>query len=285
MIPPPAPLQPVVAVLGCGWLGLPLARALVAEGYAVAGSTTTPGQLLKLRHAGITPFLLRLSANGLSVIDQDTLHALLAGVSVLVLNVPPARRGASGAYLDLLRPVRAAVRVCGVPHVLFVSSTGVYPDEPRPMTEADALAAPDAASDLLRAEHLFTAAELAPRTTVLRLGGLMGPQRPPGRFLAGRENVAGGRAPVNLIHLTDCIGLISRIIGQHEWGHTFNACATQHPARQEFYPLAARQLDLPPPTFDPADASGGKQVDSTLVRKTTGYVFQFDDLSAALAHC
>jgi len=285
MTPTPASLLPTIAVLGCGWLGLPLARALVAEGYAVVGSTTTPGQLLKLRHAGITPFLLRLSTGGLSVIDQDTLHALLTGVSVLVLNVPPARRGASGAYLDLLRPVHEAVQACGVQHVLFVSSTGVYADESRLMQEGDALASPEASSDLLRAENLFAAADLAERTTILRLGGLIGPQRPPGRFLAGRENVANGQAPVNLIHLADCIGLISRIISQHEWGRTFNACAAHHPTRQEFYTLAAQHLGLTPPAFDPADTSSGKQVASTLVRQTTGYTFRFDDLIEALQHC
>lgn len=285
MTPTPASLQPVVAVLGCGWLGLPLASALVAEGYAVVGSTTTPGQLLTLRDTGITPFLLRLSAAGLSATDHDTLQALLAGVSVLVLNVPPSRRGATGAYPALLQPVCEAVRSCGVQHVLFVSSSGVYPDEPRLMTEADALASADASSDLLRAESLFASGELAPRTTVLRLGGLIGPKRHPGRFLSGKQQVPNGADPVNLIHLDDCIGLISCIIRQHEWGRTFNACAAQHPTRQEFYTHAAQNLGLAPPQFAPADHRNGKQVDSSLVRQTTGYTFLYDDLNEALQHC
>jgi nucleoside-diphosphate-sugar epimerase len=268
---------PTVAVLGCGWLGLPLARALVEEGYRVHGSTTTPVQLLTLRDEGIRPFLLRLSPK-LSAIDADTLHAMLQEVDVLVLNIPPSRAaGSVEAYPDLLQPVVEAATQAGVQHVLYVSTTGVYPDEPRAMRETDAQAAADAAAPLLRAEALFP----APNHTVVRLGGLLGPGRAAGRFLAGRQDLPQGDAPVNLIHLDDCVGLLCHIIELEIWGHTFNACAANHPTRREFYPQAAARLGLQPPTFLP-ESTGGKLIDSTLVRKLTGYTFQHDDVLATL---
>ena len=34
-----------ITILGCGWLGLPLAQTLVKEGYSVKGSTTTEDKL------------------------------------------------------------------------------------------------------------------------------------------------------------------------------------------------------------------------------------------------
>lgn len=277
----PTPLQPLIAVLGCGWLGLPLAQALVEEGYAVAGSTTTPGRLLPLRDAGIRPYLLELSPT-LTATDRDTLHTLLTGVRTLVLNVPPS--AARGQYVELLRPVREAAAHCGVRQVLFVSSTGVYADEPRLMTEADALAAPDDASELLRAESLFAGPDAPFATTVVRLAGLIGPRRPPGRFLAGRTHLPKPQAPVNLIHLTDCIGVISRIIRQNTWGYTFNASAAHHPTRQHFYTAAAAHLGLTPPTFAAEDTLG-KCIDSQLLRRQTGYTFQFDELHEAIRHC
>jgi nucleoside-diphosphate-sugar epimerase len=273
-----------IAILGCGWLGLPLAQALVADGYTVNGSTTTPAQLLTLRDAGIRPYLLRLGSE-FSQIDADSLHAMLQDVDVLVLNVPP-RAAAAGAYPALLRPVGAAVAAAGVRHVLFVSSTGVYPDEPRSMREADALSSPDAPSDLLRAEGQFTPRRGQWLTTVVRLGGLIGPDRPPGRFLAGRHELKQGNAPVNLIHLDDCIGLLQHIIREKVWGYTFNACAAQHPARRDFYPAAAAHLGLEAPTFSQEPAtSSGKIIDTTLLRQTTDYHFRHDDLVAALAYC
>jgi nucleoside-diphosphate-sugar epimerase len=265
-------------------LGLPLAQALVADGYTVNGSTTTPAQLLTLRDAGIRPYLLRLGSE-FSQIDADSLHAMLQDVDVLVLNVPP-RAAAAGAYPALLRPVGAAVAAAGVRHVLFVSSTGVYPDEPRSMREADALSSPDAPSDLLRAEGQFTPRRGQWLTTVVRLGGLIGPDRPPGRFLAGRHELKQGNAPVNLIHLDDCIGLLRHIIREKVWGYTFNACAAQHPARRDFYPAAAAHLGLEAPTFSQEPAtSSGKIIDTTLLRQTTDYHFRHDDLVAALAYC
>jgi nucleoside-diphosphate-sugar epimerase len=50
------------------------------------------------------------------------------------------------------------------------------------------------------------------KTTILRFGGLIGEDRNPIRFLAGRENLENPDAPINLIHQTDCIGIILRII-------------------------------------------------------------------------
>ncbi len=278
------PAPTTVAVLGCGWLGLPLAKALVAEGYAVNGSTTTPTHMLTMRDAGIRPYLLRLGPE-FSQIDADSLHALLAGVDVLILNVPP-RAAVAGAYPALLRPVGSAVAAAGVRHVLFVSSTSVYPNESRLMRESDAVSSPDAPFDLLRAEGQFTPRWGQWLTTVVRLGGLFGPERPPGRFLAGRQGLQQGDSPVNLIHLDDCVGLLQHIIREKAWGYTFNACASQHPPRRAFYTAAAAQLGLQEPTFLQEEISqNGKTIDSTLLRETTGYQFQHDDLLAALSHC
>jgi hypothetical protein len=44
------------------------------------------------------------------------------------------------------------------------------------------------------------------------------------RFLAGRENLENPDAPINLIHQTDCIGIILRII-EKILGETYNATA------------------------------------------------------------
>jgi nucleoside-diphosphate-sugar epimerase len=280
--PASASSLPTVAVLGCGWLGLPLAKALVAAGYPVVGSTTTPTQLLTLRDAGITPYLLRLG-NDFSPTDADTLRTMLTGVDVLVLNVPP-RAAAANSYPSLLRPVGSVVASVGVRHVLFVSSTSVYPDANRRMLESDAVSSPDAASDLLRAEGHFTPRRGQWLSTVVRFGGLFGPERPPGRFLAGRQNLPNAEAPVNLIHLDDCIGLLTSIIREKAWGYTFNACASHHPSRQEFYSAAARKLGLTVPTFE-ATSQGGKLIDSSLLQRTLPYEFQHNDLLAALDYC
>lgn len=45
-----------ISILGCGWLGLPLAKALIENGFSVKGSTTSTDKLTALENDGITPF-------------------------------------------------------------------------------------------------------------------------------------------------------------------------------------------------------------------------------------
>ncbi|MBF9237997.1 NAD(P)H-binding protein [Hymenobacter sp. BT683] len=272
-----------VLVLGCGWLGMALAHSLAATGHRVLGTTTTPEQIATMEMAGIEPHLLRLGAD-FGASSEALLHRLLQAADVLVLNVPP-RASSAGAYPTLLRPVHRAVAAAGTKHVIFVSSTSVYPDEARMMRESDALSTRDAASDVLRAEGHFVPRYGQWKSTVVRLGGLIGPDRAPGRFLAGRRELANGNAPVNLLHLTDAVGVLAGIIKHDVWGHTFNVCAAQHPLRREFYPAAAHYLNLEAPTFKVEKGVSGKIVDSSSVRKLVPYQFQHDDVLKALAHC
>ena len=261
-----------------------LARSLVAAGHPVIGTTTSPEHLTAMKAAGIEAHLLRLGV-GFGAPSEELLMSLLRAADILVLNVPP-RAAAAGAYPALLRPVHRAVATAGTQHVLFVSSTSVYPNEARTMSEIDAISTRDAASDILRAEGHFVPRYGQWKSAVVRLGGLIGPDRAPGRFLAGRRDLAQGNAPVNLLHLTDAVGVLSAIIKHGAWGHTFNVCAAQHPARRDFYPAAAQFLQMEAPTFKEEHAGvSGKTIDCGLLRSIVPYEFQHDDVLAALAYC
>ncbi|MEO0901041.1 MAG: NAD(P)-binding domain-containing protein, partial [Bacteroidota bacterium] len=52
-----------IGVLGCGWLGFPLAQKLVEQGYEVHGSTTSPEKLNLLQSKGIEPYRIALQAD------------------------------------------------------------------------------------------------------------------------------------------------------------------------------------------------------------------------------
>ena len=261
---------------------MPLANKLLEQGHRVLGTTTTPEQLPLLAAAGIEARLLQLGSS-FGAAEEAGLTEWLRPADILVLNVPP-RAAVAGGYPQLLRPVHRAVAAARTKAVLLVSPTGVYPDEPRLMRETDAVSTRDAASDVLRTEGHFVPRYGQWQSTVVRLGGLIGPGRAPGRFLAGRHNLPQGNAPTNLLHLTDAVGVLSTIIGHHIWGHTLNVCAQQHPLRADFYPLAATYLGLEPPTFQPG-GSGGKTIDSSRLRSLVPYAFQHDDVLAALPYC
>ena len=45
--------QNKIGIIGCGWLGLPLAKEFVSNNYKVKGSTTTKEKLEILENEGI----------------------------------------------------------------------------------------------------------------------------------------------------------------------------------------------------------------------------------------
>lgn len=51
-----------ISILGCGWLGLPLAKSLLEKGFSVKGSTTSIKKIALLEKFGIHPHIVTLSA-------------------------------------------------------------------------------------------------------------------------------------------------------------------------------------------------------------------------------
>ena len=277
-----------VSILGCGWLGRPLAQALVNRNVHVRGSTTTPEKIEMLRQDGIEPYILRLNPD-LSGEDGAEFFAS----PLLVLNVPPprGRDDVRAWHRRQIDAVRTAAAEGAVEWILFASSTGVYPNVERTVTEADQ---PPGRLDALPGTRRSTGEALLDAearlledpnfaTTVVRLGGLYGDDRHPGRFLAGRTNVGRPEAPVNLIHQEDAVGLFVTLLDQDVRGEVFNACADAHPTRRAVYTRAAEVLGLEPPTFDASDRTTGKTVDNSKVKARTDYSFQHPDPLADLS--
>jgi 3-hydroxyisobutyrate dehydrogenase-like beta-hydroxyacid dehydrogenase len=49
-----------ISILGCGWLGSPLAKSLLEKGFSVNGSTTSLEKITVLEKAGISAFQINL---------------------------------------------------------------------------------------------------------------------------------------------------------------------------------------------------------------------------------
>ena len=164
-----------------------------------------------------------------------------------------------------------------VKFILFISSTSVYSESNSVVSESDArYPSKKSGKALLEAERIIQNA-FSIKTTVLRFGGLIGEDRNPALSLAKKEAVENGSAPVNLIYLDDCLGIIDEIIKQDKWGHVFNACAPLHPKRSDLYTYAAKKQHITPPVFLNGSAKGYKIVDSTFLVEELGYSFKFPD--------
>jgi nucleoside-diphosphate-sugar epimerase len=111
------------------------------------------------------------------------------------------------------------------------------------------------------------------KTTILRFGGLIGEDRHPIKFLAGRKNIDNPNAPINLIHQEDCIGIILEILELDSWKETFNAVTPFHPSRKEYYTQKAIDLNLELPEFNAENSSFGKTILSSKVENVLKYSF------------
>jgi nucleoside-diphosphate-sugar epimerase len=259
-----------ISILGCGWLGLPLAKSLLKNGFPIKGSTTSLEKISLLESDGITPFLVQLEEHQIS----ESIADFLADSQILIINIPPKLRGGSTEnFVAKITTLLPFIENSTVEKVLFVSSTSVYGDDNDLVTE-DSPLNPDTeggrqlaiVENVLQKNSRF-------QTTILRFGGLISDERNPVRFLSGRENIENPDAPINLIHQDDCIGIIEKIIGRNSWDETYNAVAPFHPTRQEYYTQKATELNLALPKFAALNTIVGKTILNNKVIEVLDYSF------------
>lgn len=260
-----------ISVLGCGWLGLPLAKNLVSRNHIVKGSTTTPQKLTVLHQYKIDPFLVEVHKK---IKGTNLQHFFNSGI--LVINIPPGRkrRDVARSYPRQMEAIVERGLLHGVKRILFVSSTSVYGNVNRVVTEAEE-PRPETASGeaLVKVEEMLMHQEDFD-STIVRFGGLVGEDRKAGRFLAGKTDVKNGDAPVNMIHQDDCVAILTKIIEKDYWGEIFNACADRHPSKKEFYSAQAQKQGFEVPSFSETDKLVAyKEVSNYKLKKQLHYEF------------
>lgn len=260
-----------ISILGCGWLGLPLAKSLLSKNHELKTSTTSPEKIENLENLGLNPFLISIS----DVIEGD-ISGFLNDTEILIVDIPPnLRRNENDDFAAKIKTLIPEIEKSSVEKVLYVSATSVYDDDEnfRIITE-ETPENPETESgkQLLSAEKSFFESKKF-KTTSLRFGGLYGEERHPIYYLSGKSGIANPDAPINLIGLQDCIGIIEKIIEKEAWNEVFNGVNPQHPSRKEYYNGKATSLGLPLVGFDESKISVGKIIDNRKIEEVLGYTF------------
>ncbi len=264
-----------VSILGCGWYGLPLAIRLARSGFNVMGSTTTESKRQLLKSYNIDDYLITFDPG----LKSDDRVEPFFDTDVLVFNIPPGIRkeDSSSKYRLLIDNVLPHICASTVRMVIFISSTSVYADLNRVVLEEDAGIGglSESGKVLLETENLFRKKDEF-SSVILRFGGLYGPERHPAKYLAGRSNLSNPEAPVNLVHLEDCIRVTERIIRKQITDGIFNVVSDEHPSRKRYYTETARRKGLQKPVFRDADPTDTwKQVSNRKVKETLPYNFRY----------
>ncbi|MFB6457022.1 SDR family NAD(P)-dependent oxidoreductase [Chitinophaga sp. Hz27] len=264
------PKYPVVSILGCGWVGKPLAVHLASIGYKVKGSRTSAEGVAELNVLGIEGYQVKLKENGIEGDNQGFWDA-----DVIIIDVPPRMQRGENAFVQEMEFLAKKLESTRIRHVIFVSSTSVYPNINDKVYE-DCTILPDKPNGLalLKAEKEFLGKPDF-YTVVLRYGGLAGYDRLPN----SQKKINDPRAqdtPLNLIHRVDCIGVIERVLEKDIWGEIFNACASGHPLRFSYHCAAATFFNMQRPRRKQPEDDTYKIVTNTKIKHMLGYTFKYD---------
>jgi nucleoside-diphosphate-sugar epimerase len=262
-----------ISILGCGWLGLALAKSLISKNYLVKGATTTPAKLSTLEVLGIEPYLVQflsseISSNLSGFIDTD----------LLIIAIPPGIRSNNDQdnYRDMAKQLVKLLPGSLVKKLILISSISVYGSTNSVMNESNQ-PQPDTDSGRLLAEVENQFMQIKDvEVIVLRLAGLIGPGRSASKFFADKTNIPNGLAPVNLIHLDDAISLICNLIKNSQTHGIYNGCAPDHPTKKDFYTLAAKKAGLILPEFL-TEKKEWKIVNSERLQKELKFEFKYAD--------
>jgi nucleoside-diphosphate-sugar epimerase len=247
-----------ISILGCGWLGKPLAISFINEGYAVKGSTTSEEKLELLEMNGIEPYIVDIS-------DFEEYDSFLNS-DILIIAI-------TSKDVDGFENLIAQIQESPIQKVIFISSTSVYGKLNRVMTEEDAVLK----LPLTEIENLFRENTFF-ETTIIRFAGLFGDERQPANWFKNGKKIPQPKGFVNMIHKEDCIEIIQEIIAQNCWNETFNACSNHHPTRREFYTLAKLNNDFEVPKFEENEVYEWKIISSKKIQDVLDYTFIHDDL-------
>lgn len=263
-----------ISIIGLGWIGEPLGILLQEKGFQVLGSTTSAEKQSKLNQKGLEAFRFSLNPHPEGVGFNKLFHS-----ETLVINLPPRTRSGQGLFhLEQLKYLRALMDQSPIQKVIFVSSTGIYPeiDTSELYLEDFPITLENTGNDILFMAEQKMGEGRNYDLTIVRFGGLMGGERMPLKYFSGKENVPG-HTRVNFVHRQDAVRMLAWIIEKELWNETFNGVAPIHPLRREIYEKLAQKTGMAPPASYQNEPEGKDRLISSEKILETGFEFDFPD--------
>jgi nucleoside-diphosphate-sugar epimerase len=263
-----------VGLVGCGWLGKALALSLLERNISVLATSSKQGNVYKLNQQSIMAQQLVLPEHSKKLQE----HSVFAQHNLVISITPQFRKGKTD-YADKINQLVYAAQQRGiVQRIILLSSTAIYGGLEGNVDEESTLNTTSEKVKILNAAEQAVL-KFSNKGMVIRLAGLVGPERHPGKFLAAKKTLSGSLAPVNLIHQQDAIGLIESLLKTNSTRKIFNGVSDTHVSKQEYYQVAAKALMLSPPSF----LLGNTNITTRVVhgdktQKALQYKFIFPDL-------
>jgi nucleoside-diphosphate-sugar epimerase len=246
-------------IVGCGYLGTTLGKALLARGGEVWALRRDLDALMALERAGFYLFRADLT-------DPRSLDNLPQADAVVVCQAPRRGETYKATYFDGTKNLVAALAPRKPDKLLLVSSTSVYSTAGGEWVDeaTQPLAHPHASKEDNDNAHFLLGAEKAVLSSgipsmVLRLGGLYGPGRHRLRPLKeGKMSPSfSDSVYVNRIRVEDAVAGILLLLEKGKPGEIYLGVDDAPSTQNEFYSWVYDKLALPRPAVAGPDAPHG----------------------------
>lgn len=241
-------------ILGCGYVGLALTRALRAHGTEVVATTRSRDRFGELEAAGATPTLA-------DVMDPATLRPLaVLGPDVVFDLVRPQRIDEERYTSWGTRNIVSIFGHADVEALVYLSSTSVYGRRGGELTDETTAVNPSSPVGHARVEaeriYLESYAERGTPVRICRVPGIYGPHR------TLRERLETGayrrlddeKLWVSRIHVDDLAEGLVAAWEKGRSGEIYVLCDDEPTTGQEYAEFTASLLSLPmPPTIERDD--------------------------------
>lgn len=220
-----------LCLIGCGWLGLALAKHLIAAQYHVL-ATTAQDKTDEFKVDGIPYMPFDISAN-------ETIPDIILNSDIIIYLIPPLELAVVKNFFDKFPPNKK---------IIFTSSTSIYGKNLGFVHESFKPDIHHTNSPLLLQTEEYMHERFS-NLTIIRPGGLYGDKRHPVYFLQGKKNLTTGQELLHLVHREDVVQGILSILEGSIWGETFNLVSDLRVPKKEYYINMATKLGLIAPEY------------------------------------
>ena len=268
-------------IFGCGYLGRRVARRWRDAGSRVHVVTRSADRAAEFATQGYQPIVADVNEAS-SLVDLPEADTVLVAIGY----DHSERHTIEQVYADGLRHVLAALPAA-TGRVIYISSTGVYGQTDGQWIDETTPCCPTRAGGIacLAAECVLASHSFFPRSVILRLAGIYGPDRVPylDRLEAGEPIPAAAQGLLNLIHVDDAVTTVLAMAAATDLPATYCVSDGNPIERSAYYAEVARLIGAPPPRFVAPDAdlyAAQRATSSKRVRNTR----LLADLSLQLAY-
>ncbi|WP_462179317.1 Rossmann-fold NAD(P)-binding domain-containing protein [Pseudoalteromonas gelatinilytica] len=238
-----------MVVLGTGWLG----QALCIKAKELAWQVQGTHRSREHEHDFQRQF---------AFVGDELVHDVSLEEAWWVCAIPPRSRSSESNYLATLLAGLELAKQLKCKGFILCSSTGVYPADNGHYDESTAINCQS-----VRQQQLFDAEQLvlSDGGKVLRLAGLVGPGREPGKFVAGKELSSSSQQVVNMVQQQDVIAAIFSVL--ENWSSAssiYNVVNPAHPTKADYYQQKCTEQGNQPPTFTNHD-KGERIIDGSAI--------------------